>query len=889
MSSSSLNAVTIQFDYPWLLLLLIPAVALMLWPYFRLPKQVRRTRNRIISLVLHSVLLILLTFMISGMTVTTVEVNEKNDVILLVDLSDSNISSEEDMNEFIGEVLKEQKANYRVGIVTFANGTVYASKLNKDGNAVFDSYTNASVPLGNATNIAEALFYARDTLAEPENGRIILLSDGVQTDGNALSAVKSVAGMGTRVDTVFFSFAGRNREVLVRGLDVPQRANLNDILDITVKTRSASAGSATLTLYDNGESYKEMEVDLTGGEDSFTFEYQLLTPKLHEFRVEIVSEGDTLEENNSYYSYIDIDISTNILIVDGTGKESGAISRLFEETYDTTVVSPKELPATINELCKYDQVIFMNVANADLPAGFDGILTEYVEEYGGGFFTVGGDKAYVQSDMEGSKFEELLPVEANTSGKSLGLLLVIDCSGSMTSNAVGTTSKRIDLAKEAAIACLDVLGPDDYVGVIGFNTANPAEIQSIPMRSIDQKETIIQQINSLRTATGTYYSTAINAVVNTITSFDKTDLKHIIFLADGTTNESAATIENQVYPRINQLANRGITTSTIALGPDSAAATAYLVNFARLGKGEFYSVTDERLLKQCMVSETERVAAEYSNEVRFTPVIDNRTSAVAGIEELPELGGFFGTKLKKGATSVLVYDANPIYAEWTRGKGRVGSFMSDLSGKWSSSFFEEDSAGVRFIMNVVAGLFSKELTSDYDAIRAQFVQDNFTARVSITTAEPTNKLSAELIAPDGSRRALSIAKLSDRSFAGTFHMNQSGLYSVVIDNGSEQFPFYATFSYSSEYDVFVDETESFAFLESLSKSGNGTMLFSADNIFERKNQTVESTTDLQLPFIIASIVLFLLDIFVRKFKIKLPKEIREERRARTEATNGVRG
>ncbi len=885
MNSFSLNAVTIQFDYPWLLLLLIPAVALMLWPYFRLPKQVRKTRNRIISLVLHSVMLTLLVFMISGMTVTTTEVDEKNDVILLVDLSDSNKSSEEDMNEFINAVLKEQKPNYRVGIVTFANGTVYASKLNKDGNAVFDSYTNASVPLGNATNIAEALFYARDTLSNPENGRIILLSDGVQTDGNALSAVKSVANNGTRVDTVFFSFAGRDREVLVSGLDVPQRANLNDILEITVKTRSASAGLATLTLYDNNEFFDEMEVNLTGGEDSYTFRYQLLTPNLHEFRVEIASDGDTLEENNTYYSYINIDISTNVLIVDGTGNESEAISGLLNETYETTIVSPENLPTTINELCKYDQVIFMNVANADLPAGFDGILTEYVEEYGGGFFTVGGDKAYVQSDMEGSKFEDLLPVESGTDGKSLGLLLVIDCSSSMTSNAVGTSVKRIDLAKEAAIACLDVLGPDDYVGVIGFNTANPADIQSIPMRSIEQKDAVIQHINSLHTASGTYYSTAINAVVNTITSFDKTDLKHIIFLADGTTNESAATIENQVYPRINQLANRGITTSTIALGPDSVGATTYLENFARLGKGEFYSVTDERLLKQYMVSETERVAGEYSNEITFTPIVDNRTPAVAGIDELPELNGFYGAKLKRDATSVLVYDANPIYAEWTRGKGRVGSFMSDLSGKWSAAFLA-DGNGVRFILNVVSGLFSKEATSDYDSIRAEFVQDNFTTRVSITTDVATSGLTAELIAPDGSRRALPITKLSDRAFVGTFHMDQSGLYGIVIDNGTEQFTLYTTFSYSAEYDVFVDETVSFEFLESLSRNGNGSMLFSAENIFERRNQTVESTTDLQLPFIIACIVLFLLDIFVRKFKIKLPKEIREERRAKAEATTG---
>ena len=39
--------------------------------------------------------------------------------------------------------------------------------------------------------------------------------------------------------------------------------------------------------------------------------------------------------------------------------------------------------------------------------------------------------------------------------------------------------------------------------------------------------------------------------------------------------------------------------------------------------------------------------------------------------------------MKDGAIMVLGYEGNPIYAEWQRGAGRVGSFMSDLSGKWS--------------------------------------------------------------------------------------------------------------------------------------------------------------------------------------------------------------
>lgn len=41
----------ITFTYPWLLLLLIPAAALVLFAYFRISKKYRRNRNRVLSIV----------------------------------------------------------------------------------------------------------------------------------------------------------------------------------------------------------------------------------------------------------------------------------------------------------------------------------------------------------------------------------------------------------------------------------------------------------------------------------------------------------------------------------------------------------------------------------------------------------------------------------------------------------------------------------------------------------------------------------------------------------------------------------------------------------------------------------------------------------------------
>ena len=48
------------FDQPLWFLLLIPALALTVVPYFMLSKKYRRTRNRIVSMILHILLFCLI-------------------------------------------------------------------------------------------------------------------------------------------------------------------------------------------------------------------------------------------------------------------------------------------------------------------------------------------------------------------------------------------------------------------------------------------------------------------------------------------------------------------------------------------------------------------------------------------------------------------------------------------------------------------------------------------------------------------------------------------------------------------------------------------------------------------------------------------------------------
>ena len=77
----------VNFTNAWWLLLLIPAFALTLISYFKLNKRYRFTRNRIVSIVMHLVIMVLSIALLAGMTAEYYIPNTETEVLLLVDYS----------------------------------------------------------------------------------------------------------------------------------------------------------------------------------------------------------------------------------------------------------------------------------------------------------------------------------------------------------------------------------------------------------------------------------------------------------------------------------------------------------------------------------------------------------------------------------------------------------------------------------------------------------------------------------------------------------------------------------------------------------------------------------------------------------------------------------
>lgn len=848
-----MNNFSIYFARPWLLLLLIPAVLLALVPILKLPPARRRTPNRIISLCLHLCLLVLLTLILSG--VTFYESNDETQLIIVADISDSTSEQQALVESYVKQIAGQAEEDTEIGILTFANGAIYSSKLSTDSADLIDRYlTQAEQPDTSASDIAEALSAAAELMEEGKNRRIVLVSDGQQTDGDALAAAKLLAEAGIRVDAVFVDSTMTTAEAQISSLKLPEKIEAGETIQVSVTVTSNTTAEGFLELYDNDVLVKSLAAELEYGENLFAAEITIEGAGVHVIHAELVTGTDTLLTNNTMYSCVNASGAGSILIIDGTGKETEQLQELLESEYNVTVVRASRVSSYMSQLRLYDEVILMNVSNSTLPAGFDEALESYVSDFGGGLLTVGGDNTYIYGSMNGTAFEDLLPVDLVIDDTQVAaVMILIDASSSMSGSF-------ITLAKSGAINSINSLSLTDYVGVITFSSGMKVLSE---ITSVLNKEEIIKEVQNLTTTRGTMLYDATYEAYQELKDFDA-DIKHIIILSDGNPQDSG-------YNRVVQLmADAGITTSTIAIG--SNANTSVMKTLAELGGGRFYDVTSAADLPDVMVEETVASQGEYLNEFTFTPEIKSYTTELYGVNELPELSGYISTSLKSKASLVLGTEDNaPIYAKWDYGSGKVGSFTSDLAGTWSEPFMSSID-GQTFVRNMVAGLLADE--EGVSAIYVSTEEDNYTATVQIRTELlEGERLLLTVTSPGGRKSSVTPEQISDSLYEAVITTSESGVYELAAvrsDAGGNVLDYkevWLVSEYSLEYDAFpLLDGETLLFR--ICKETGGAIAAVVGDLFGTELSVSEHEVNPRAGLLIAAVVLFLMDIAVRKFPLK---------------------
>ena len=943
-----------HFVYPWLLLLLIPAFALTFFPYFRLSKRYRRTRNRIISIILHIFVSVFSILALSGLTITYDTYNDENQIILLVDVSSSEERVEKERDKFIQTFLRDAAFdNFQVGIVTFGYDQEYAVPLTRDLDTVFAAYEMAVSPDVGATNYADALTYTKDLFNNPQTAKIVLVTDGKETDKDAKNVIRSIVAQGIKVDTVYIGSNYDGTDIQVSAIELPDyHVNVEEECQISVTVQATGdMEKVSIKLYDNGKCHADngiMEMNLFEGPQTITFTHVFEDVGLHELKFS-VEDKNGVEINNSYATDYLLEMYNKILILEREDEYSNALIDLLNNSeegsenntkkYQITVknvYTSTDLPKSVEEMRAYDQIILNNISDADIkqkklnqisngniPEGFDLMLEEYVNVYGGGLFTVGGKdqsgeaNAYNRKDLYNTVYQRMLPVQAIDYTPPLGVIVIIDRSSSMQG--------QLEFAKAGAAECLLALNDRDYFGIMTLDSYNET---ILPLTPRTQEAKIRAALNSLETTSGgTVFSGAINRAGIELRGLDAVDRRHVIIVSDGEVGGDEGYLD-----MVRQFHEEdGITFSFVGVNIKAGAEKNMRYLAETLGGGNFYKAENSGLMDAMYDDLTTGPIAEINME-EFKPIMYKAISPLfknvdSDATELMrrmtvKLGGFVGVKVRETAELILTGDFEvPLYAQWKYGQGMVGSFMCDLAkSDWSSEFMDNPN-GRNFITNVVNNLMPTKDIGKKD-ITIRLTEDNYTNQMNIYTslgegeyirAEMVNisKPNSQTISLNevtlGDARALREMPYYVTSGLGVenyytrcnFVIRQSGTYQITLRKFNaqnqqigEDIVTYKTFSYSEEYDVFEENTEQqTALLQTIADLGNGKMVQDTENpheVFADFVIFVWHLFDPRFFFMIASIVLFLTDIAVRKFKFKWIHEIIRERKEKNRLNQGKR-
>lgn len=938
----------VLFTNPWFLFLLIPAIAFTLWPYFKLSKKYRRTRNRIISIVLHTLIMVMTISMVGGMSFAYDIPNSENELMICVDMSDSNVSSavQKRKDDYIGSVIDEAKISHiKVGIVVFGYGVDLISAPSDNWDRVYQNYCDYSGDLDtSATDIATALTYTKEQFKDASISKILLVSDGVETDRSALSIIRSLTAEGMQVDTICFSSAVGDEVQITDVVKPDHNVTVGEEFQITAQMQASCDGSGAITLMDNGNVVETKEYIYSKGMNDVVFTYSFAMPGMHimSFSITGAAEGskDVVVQNNTYTTYLYLQSFDQILIINRYDGDAERLKELLttEDRYNVTIANyldAEAVPASINEMRQYDQIILNNISNADITEmtnNFIDNLYSYVKDFGGSVLTVGGNKKdangntitetvgdiekdvanlYNRADLAGSLYQKMMPVTAINYTPPLGVVIIIDISGSM-STQVGEHS-LIWHAVNAALDAVDHLSERDYVGIMTLESDYSDELSMTPMTQYYKIQNSLNDLLEQPATGGTEYGIAIEhaaLALSTLSIGGYIQKKHIVLISDGYPGDAFQKDDGRGWGDIIKWAydTHGITTSMLQMGLAESGSRydSMLLACEEWGHGKLYCIdrNDIGEINMCMIDEFRRsdlMTLEIDPVDGYTPFLTKDFSYITGNLQadpdgkfiMPALYGIYGTKIKDDAELVLSAKYGiPVYAHWSIGKGKVGSFMIDLNGEYSDRFMTQTN-GQQFIYSVINYLMPTE-SIRYHEMSVQLVSENYTNQLYVyTNLEESQSIQVDVnqCVPDSDANNGYLpaeTPVHSQNYTGNerivFAITKSGVYEIKVaklaadGTALESVYFYKDFAYSAEYNEFVDLEAAKDNLAALATNGKGVAQEedTPGIVLEGFSTGIHKEYDPRVLFMILAIVFFLLDIAVRKFKFKWIHELVRE-------------
>ncbi|HEU0037321.1 MAG TPA: VWA domain-containing protein [Kofleriaceae bacterium] len=582
--------------------------------------------------------------------------------VVLVDVSDSVTDAQlADAQRYVDGL---RRASDHVQLVTFAEQPRLAHAVARHPGA------------GAGTDIAAAIQLAFGVLPDGFVPRLVVVSDGNQTQGDAELVAIRARELGASVSWRMFAAAAAP-EVRVASLAAPDDVKAGSPFDVTAEVWSSEPQTVTLALDQDGfgnPRLREQTVALRAGKNLVKFPSVAPRAGSTRYQVRLARvEHDTVAANNTAVTVAPVAGRPNVLYVEGAAQPGAArhlTHALEHEGIDVTARTPSGLPRTAPELAAFDLVVVSDVAAHVLGSAQLAALDTYVRG-GGGLVFAAGESA--SAGYAGSRLEAMLPVRFD--GKqvveqpNVALALVIDRSDSMAGD-------KLEAAKESARATAEALSPRDRIAVIAFDSGASTLVELQPAAN---RMRISSEIARLSPGGGTNIHAGLKQAYDALAAVDA-KVKHVILLTDGVAPPDG------IVDLVQEMRADRITVSAVGV---RGAERRLLEQIIEAGDGRLEMIDDLGQLPRFFVDETHLVhksaLVEESVHVRVAKRVE-LLERVA-IDTAPALRGYVSTTAKPTAETILVAESDePILARWRHGAGTVVAWTSDVTSRWSADW-----------------------------------------------------------------------------------------------------------------------------------------------------------------------------------------------------------
>lgn len=567
------------------------------------------------------------------------------------------------------------------------------------------------------TRLGESLLAARLVFPAGKAKRLVLFSDGLETGSGLDDSLQRLQQEG--VDLRFATLKSLSQpEAAVLSLDTASpTAFQGEMMRLTARVSANQAMSARVRLLNKGVAVQEKTIALKAGEETRVwFDTEMTNPGPSVWGAEIVPERDHFPINNHATKTITVQGKPRLLIIHQDEKKMRPFTRaLKEQDFDVDLRGKRGLPVGMEDLAAFDAVMLADIAATDMTPRQMNLLRSYVTDFGGGLVMTGSDNSFGLGGYYKSPVEEVLPLvsryEKEKEKPSLAMALVIDRSGSMS-------GLPIQMARQAAKAAAELLGPQDRIAVITFD--GDAQVVC-DMTSASQQGTIQAAIDSIADGGGTYMYAGMVAAKEIL---DRTTakVKHMICLTDGQTQEA------DHIGLVRQLTDSGVTVSSVALG--EGAARELLEEIAAAGRGRYYESNDPASLPQIFTKETTQASKSAVQEGLFFHIGISEHPMLAGFEPegLPVTLGYVMTEAKPAAQLLLgAENGDPLLAVGRFGLGLGLAYTGDLTEVWGGEWLAWDGCG-RFWAQVLRGVLRQRDVEGLD-VKSEFMDDTWVVKI----------------------------------------------------------------------------------------------------------------------------------------------------------------